>query len=286
MNDQLILMCVLAHPDDESLGTGGTLAKYSQEGVETYLVTATRGERGRCGECGENAGIEEVGRIREAELRNAASTLGVREVSLLDYIDKDLDQADPQEVIAKIVFHLRDKRPHVVLTFGPEGAYGHPDHIAISQFTTAAVINAADPKYRGTEYISVPPESHRVSKLYYISWSKPKWDAYRAAFRDLKTTIDGIERRVTPTPDWIITTAIDTEKYWQAVWSAVQCHKTQLTIYGKLADLPEEHHRAIWGSQEYYRVFSTVNGGRRKERDLFEGLRQEKMEYMEHLPAK
>lgn len=279
-------MCVLAHPDDESLGTGGTLAKYSQEGVETYLVTATRGERGRCGGCDENAGIKEVGRIREAELRNAAAKLGVREVNLLDYIDKDLDQAEPQEVIAKIVYQLRDKRPHVVLTFGPEGAYGHPDHIAIGQFTTAAIINAADQNYRGTERISVPENSHRVSKLYYISWSKPKWDAYSAAFRDLKTTIDGVERRVTPTPDWIITTVINTEKYWQAVWSAVQCHKTQLTIYEKLAALPEEHHRAIWGTQEYYRVFSTVNGGRRKERDLFDGLRKEKIEYQEQISAK
>jgi LmbE family N-acetylglucosaminyl deacetylase len=279
-------MAVLAHPDDESLGTGGTLAKYSHEGVETFLVTATRGERGRCGGCDEDADIKEVGRIREAELRDAASALGIRNVSLLDYIDGDLDKADPEEAIARIVAQLRDKKPHVVLTFGPEGAYGHPDHIAISQFTTAAIINAADPDYRGTENISVPAESHRVRKLYYMSWSKPKWDAYRAAFRDLKTTIDGVERRVTPTPDWIITTVIDTAQYWEKVWSAVQCHKTQLTIYGKLAELPEEHHRAIWGSQEYYRVFSIVNGGRRKENDLFEGLRQPKRDYAEHASAK
>jgi LmbE family N-acetylglucosaminyl deacetylase len=286
MDDKLRLMCVLAHPDDESLGTGGTLAKYSREGVETYLLTATRGERGRCGGCDENADIEEVGRIREAELRNAASALGIKNVSFLDYVDKELDQANPAEALAKIVYHLRDKKPDIVITFGPEGAYGHPDHIAIGQFTTAAIINAADPNYRGAKNISVPSESHRVSKLYYMSWSKPKWDAYRAAFRDLKTTIDGVERRATPTPDWIITTVIDTTEYWETVWSAVQCHKTQLTIYGKLAEPPEEHHRAIWGSQEYYRVFSIVNGGRRKENDLFEGLRQHKRDYAEHASAK
>ena len=76
----LRLMCVLAHPDDESLGTGGTLAKYAAEGVETYLVTATRGERGRFGDNGEPPGPEVVGRTREAELRAAAKELGVREV--------------------------------------------------------------------------------------------------------------------------------------------------------------------------------------------------------------
>ena len=83
----LRLMCVLAHPDDESLGTGGTLAKYAAEGVETYLVTATRGERGRFGDGGERPGADVVGETREAELRAAAKELGVREVIVLGYPD-------------------------------------------------------------------------------------------------------------------------------------------------------------------------------------------------------
>jgi len=135
----LKLMGVLAHPDDESLGIGGTLAKYASEGVETYLVTATRGERGRFGESGEKPLPEVVGRVREAELREAARVLGVHEVNFLDYSDGDLDQVNVAEAIARIVDHLRRVKPHVVITFGPEGAYGHPDHIAISQLTTAAV---------------------------------------------------------------------------------------------------------------------------------------------------
>src|SRR5947207_6450298 len=97
---ELRLMCVLAHPDDESLGTGGTLAKYAGEGVATYLVTATRGERGRFGDSKESPGPEIVGRAREAELRAAAKELGIREVSLLDYEDGRLDQANPAEAIA------------------------------------------------------------------------------------------------------------------------------------------------------------------------------------------
>lgn len=273
MPKQLGLMCVLAHPDDESLGMGGTLAKYSAEGVRTCLVTATRGERGRFGDAEQRPGLDVVGETREKELRAAAARLGVEAVHFLDYIDGDLDKAVPAEAVAKIVAHLRAERPQVVITFGPEGGYGHPDHIAISQFATAAIVCAADPAYTGTAAVSVPDTTHRVDKLYFLAWSPTKWAAYQAAFRDLKTTVDGVERRATPTPDWVVTTRIDTATYWQTVWSAVQCHQTQLTIYGKLKDLPEEHHQAVWGTQEYYRVFSTVNGGRARETDLFDGLR-------------
>ena len=87
-------MCVLAHPDDESLGTGGILAKSSREGVDTFVVTATRGERGRFDDKGTSPGPAVVGQTREAELRAAARELGVREVSLLDYLDGELDRVD------------------------------------------------------------------------------------------------------------------------------------------------------------------------------------------------
>src|SRR5262245_58053465 len=103
MTSNLKLMCVLAHPDDESLGTGGTLAKYAAEGIETYLVTATRGERGWFGDEKDNPGLEALGKMRENELRNAAQALGIREVDFLDYLDGDLDQADHAEAVAKIV---------------------------------------------------------------------------------------------------------------------------------------------------------------------------------------
>src|SRR5437867_130689 len=102
----LRLMCVLAHPDDESLGTGGVLARSAAEGVETYLVTATRGERGRFGDDSERPGPEIVGRTREAELLAAAKELGLREVAFLDYPDGALDTVDPVEAIEKIAGHL------------------------------------------------------------------------------------------------------------------------------------------------------------------------------------
>lgn len=268
MNDSLRLMCVLAHPDDESLGTGGTLAKYAAEGVETFLVTATRGERGRFGDADPHPGIEVVGPAREMELRAAAQELGVKELHFLDYIDKDLDQADPEEAITKISRHLRRIRPHVVITFAPDGAYGHPDHIAISQFTTAACVCAADPTF---DEAAVPV--HRVSKLYFMAWPQNKWEAYQTAFKDLVSKVDGVERRATPWPDWAITTVIDTSDHWETVWKAVQCHETQIKIFERLQRLPENEHAKLWGTAEYYRAFSTVNGGRKRETDLFEGLR-------------
>jgi LmbE family N-acetylglucosaminyl deacetylase len=258
-------MGVLAHPDDESLGIGGTLAKYASEGVETYLVTATRGERGRFGESGEKPRPDVVGRAREAELREAAGVLGVREVNFLDYCDGDLDQVNITEAVAKIAGHLRRVRPHVVITFGPEGAYGHPDHIAISQLTTAAIVLAAEKNGAG------PP--HGVSKLYYIEWSSQKWEAYQTALRGLVSKVDGIERKTSPWPDWALTTVMDTSQFWPTVWKAVSCHRTQMSIYKNLEHLSDENHKAIWGTQEFYRVFSLVNGGRARESDLFQGLR-------------
>jgi LmbE family N-acetylglucosaminyl deacetylase len=262
-------MGIFAHPDDESLGNGGTFAKYSAEGVETSLITATRGQLGWFGEEDKNPGPEQLGRIREAELRAASGVLGVRDVSFLDYVDGQLDQADTPEIVEKIVANVRRVRPQVVITFDPQGAYGHPDHMAICQFATAAVLAAADPASRTTQQQS----PHAVSKLYYMAWPKETWDIYQAAFGDLVMHIDGQERRAQSWEDWAITTRIDTSAYWQLVWEAVSCHKTQLPGYKGLLDLPKDQHEKLWGTQSYYRAYSLVNHGGRHEEDLFDGLR-------------
>ncbi len=218
----------------------------------------------------ESPGPEIVGRVREAELLAAARELGVREVSFLDYLDGALDQVDAVEASAKIASHLRRVRPQVVITFGPDGAYGHPDHVAISQLTAAAIVCAADPSFESRPAIAEP---HRVSKLYFIAWSRGKWAAYQAALRRLVSDVDGVERQAVPWPDWAITTVVDTSRVWPVVWRAVSCHKTQMSIYRRLGELSEENQRALWGTQEFYRVFSGVNGGRARETDVFEGLR-------------
>jgi LmbE family N-acetylglucosaminyl deacetylase len=264
----LKLMCVLAHPDDESLGTGGVLAKYAAEGIETYLVTATRGEQGWFGKAKDYPGPTALGKVREAELRAAAEVLGLREVVFLDYCDGELDRANPTEVIHKIVSQLRRVRPHVVVTFDPNGAYGHPDHIAICQLTTAATVAAADPS-RANGMLA----PHNVSKLYYMAYTGNALAAYEAALGELVMDIDGVRRQAAGWPEWAITTCIDTAAYWPRVWQAITCHQTQLPGYESLKTLPEDHHRCLWGSETYYRAASLVNGGRKIEQDLFAGLR-------------
>jgi len=269
------LMAVLAHPDDESLGVGGALAKYASEGVEVFLLTATRGDGGRyhgypAGDH-RHPGPVALAQIREAELRAAASVLGICEVSLLDYHDQHLDRAAPRQAVADIVRHLRRIRPDVVLTFGADGAYGHPDHIAISQFTTAAVVAAADPSF-AYDVAGTGLRPHGVSKLYYVAWPESTWSAYQAAVKKVSSTVDGVERQATPWPDWAITTVIDTRHVWPTVWRAVSCHQSQVAAYERLRDLSPEHHEALWGWQSFYRAFSTVNGGRTRETDLFEGI--------------
>ena len=260
------LMAVLAHPDDEALGIGSTLATYAARGVETYVVTATRGERGRYFTNENRPSDAEVGRVREAELRAAARELGVREVALLDYMDGQLDQAKPHEAIGRIVAQLRRVRPQVVVTFDPFGAYGHADHVAISQLTTAAVHAAAD----GTFPADASP--HSVSKLYYFVTTAMRWTAYQAAFKRLTSCVDGVERAATAWPSWAVSAEIDARHEWPAAWRAVRCHESQIAVYAGLEDLTPEQHERLWGSGTFYRVFSRVNGGHALESDLFDGV--------------
>ena len=269
MTDPLRLLCVFAHPDDESLGTGGTLAKYAAEGVETFLICATRGQRGWMGAQEEYPGPEALGRTRDAELREAARVLGVHGVEILDFGDGDLDEADPANTVALLVEHLRRIRPHVVVTFAPDGGYGHPDHIAISQFTTTAVVCAADESYHSGQGL----DAHRVAKLYYRVWTSDELAGYTAAFGEIAMEIDGVRREAVGWPDWSVTTRLDTLSHWRTAWEAVACHRTQLPAYHVLEALPAAAHERLWGVQNYYRVLSTVNGGRAVETDLFAGLR-------------
>src|SRR5229473_6711736 len=236
MADKLKLMAILAHPDDESLGNGGILAKYAVEGIETHLVTATRGERGWFGKESDNPGLEALGKIREAEVLAAANVLGIQSVNFLDYIDGDLDAAHPAEAIAKIVGHLRSVKPDVVVTFGQYGGYGHPDHIAISQFTTAAIVEAANPD--SLYYRDLAP--HSVSKLYYMAETAEMFGIYQSVFGDLVMHIDNARRSLVTWPAWSVTTRIDTGKYWRTVARAISCHETQSPAYHVLEQLSQE----------------------------------------------
>ena len=263
----LRLLAIFAHPDDESLGAGSTLAKYAAEGVDVHLICATKGERGWTGSEEDNPGLAELGKMREMELQAAAKSLGIQGVYFLDYLDGDLDQAPQQQAIDKIAALIREIRPQVALSFGPDGIYGHPDHIAISQFSHAACIRAADVSFSNTH----PP--HGVSKFYYMVIEQELAVNYAKVFGDIRMNIDGIDRTVWTWADWAVTTTIDGSKYWRTALSAVNCHQTQVAIYGDLNKLSEERSIQLWGRRTYYRAFSFVNAGRKHETDLFEGLR-------------
>jgi LmbE family N-acetylglucosaminyl deacetylase len=269
MTDSLRLLAVFPHPDDETLGLGPTLVKYASEGVETHLVCATRGERGWYESEGPDPGWEGVARIREAELRCAAENLGLREVSFLDYIDGDVDQANPAEIIGKIVTHLRRIKPHVVVTFPPDGSYGHPDHIALSQFTNAALVCAADASYEDAD----TQASHRVSKFYYMVDSMNMVNAAIETFGGISMDVDGFTRHHVGWQDWQITTRIDTENSLEQLHKAVQCHKSQLPGYGPFGEMSASELGIFYREGTFYRAFSLVNGGRKVEIDMFEGLR-------------
>lgn len=272
MTAPLRLFASLAHPDDESLGVGGTLVHYAEQSIETFLLTATFGDRGRYKGIREGEGYPGpagMARIREGELRAAAAVLGVHEVIGLGYPDGGLDRVAPREVIAKIAAALRRVRPQVVITFGPDGAYGHPDHIAISQLTTAAIVAAASPAVDP----AIPGEPHAVSKLYYMAWAESSMAAYTESSQLPSVTIDEVLRRPVGWPDWEITTRVDALAYFDRVWKAVECHDSQSASWAGLAKLSKEERQVVWGVQTYYRVFSLVNGGRVPETDLFAGLR-------------
>lgn len=269
MNETLKLLAIFPHPDDETLGMGSTLARYAAEGVETYLVCATRGERGWFDSEGTNPGLEGVARIREAELRCAAAHLGIHEVSFLDYIDGELDQANPAEIMGKLVTHIRRIQPQVVVTFGPDGVYGHPDHIALSQFTNGALLCAADRNFADAHLQS----PHRVPKFYYMVDSQEVVGVSNEAFGGISMEIDGVTRHHVGWEDWQITTKLDNRAHMENVRQAMLCHKSQLPGFGPLADWSTAELTELFGDGYFYRVFSFVNGGRNVETDLFEGVR-------------
>jgi len=146
MNRTRTLLCCFAHPDDETFLAAGSLARYAREGVRLAIVTATRGQSGRTGDpsvCSR----EELGETRERELRAAARIIGIDDVSVLGYQDRQLAAAAVTEVRRELVRAIRRLRPQIVLTFDPQGGNGHPDHVAISGFASDAVVAASDPRW-------------------------------------------------------------------------------------------------------------------------------------------
>lgn len=178
MKEKKKILVVLAHPDDESFGIGGTLAYYAKQGVEIHLVCATKGEVGDVPpEMLEE--FDSVAKLRENELRCAAGILGLTGVYFLEYRDSGMTgslennhpdalvRAPVEEVAGKVTSYIREIRPDVVITFDPVGGYHHPDHIAIHKATVKAFYAAGD-------HQSYPNgrEPFQPDKLYYSVFPK------------------------------------------------------------------------------------------------------------------
>jgi LmbE family N-acetylglucosaminyl deacetylase len=148
------LLAVLAHPDDESFAMGGTLARYAAAGAVVRLIYATRGEAGI-----PDLSPEAAGQVRQAELGRAAAALGVRDVRFLGYQDGTLAQGEPAVAIERLVAILEELRPRAVITFGPDGISGHPDHVTVGAWVTAAFDRAGAAGWGARLFYIAPSEA-------------------------------------------------------------------------------------------------------------------------------
>ena len=248
------VMGIFAHPDDESFGLAGSLARATMAGHRAAIVCATRGEEGKIADPALST-QEQLGQVREGELRAACAAVGVTDVSFLDYHDGRLAQADPDEAITRIVYHLRRFRPDVVVTFEPNGGYGHPDHMAIHRLTLAAIKAAADPE-RYPELARDGLAPHSVRKVYYIATPRERLVEIRAeAQAQGHDFIPGGDAGTIPfeemgTPMAEITTRITlNDAEFEAKMRSMQAHATQMPADSPWAQATPEQLREFMGGE-------------------------------------
>ncbi|HEX5505606.1 MAG TPA: PIG-L family deacetylase, partial [Thermomicrobiales bacterium] len=162
----LRLLGVFAHPDDEVFCIGGTLAKYLAAGAEAMVVAFTRGEAGQIRDA-QIATRETLGDVRARELQASCAQLGVQHVRCLDYGDGQLMRVPQDALVGEVTKLIREFRPDVVFTFDDTGAYGHPDHIAISRATTIACRRAGEPAAFPEHLSGTGLRPHRPARLYH-----------------------------------------------------------------------------------------------------------------------
>jgi LmbE family N-acetylglucosaminyl deacetylase len=235
MNRSILL--IFAHPDDESFGPSGTTAKYRALGIPTDLICATRGEVGSRLEVPEGV---ETAAAREAELRKAAAIIGIRDIYFLDFIDGQLDQMNPALITKKIIKIMQKVQPEVVITFGPDGISGHPDHIAVGKAVTAA-------------FNSLRKKGIGPRKLYYVTI--PESVLPNAAAMGIRTR-----------PDKEVTTSIDITKYLDLKIKAVAAHTSQQDARDFSEMLGRIKDSAFIMKEYFYQAFPD---GAKKENDLF-----------------
>lgn len=273
------LMTIFAHPDDESFSLAGSLARATNAGYPVAVVCATRGEEGKIADPA-LATQENLGQVREQELRAAMAAVGVSDVVFLDYIDGHLAEADQMEALAKVVYQIRRFQPDVVVTFGPNGGYGHVDHVAIHRLATAGVSAAAEPA-NFPEQLSKDITPHRARKVYYSAFPRERMLAMRDEARARgEDFIPGGDEATIPVeemgmPMAEITTIIRlTDDEYAAKRNAVLAHKTQLPADNPWAEASEEQLRQFMGTETFALAPMPISASMypTPEDDLFAGL--------------
>jgi len=272
------LMVVHAHPDDESIGTGGILAKYSAEGIKTVIVYGTRGEAGKILNpdfVPPSPGLR-IEDIRMLELEKALKVLGVKSVHFLGYRDSGMagnpenhhpqafTKANMREAAGKLVDIIRRERPQVIVTYNERGFYGHPDHIMTNKVTLQAFNNADDPEFECNSglkpwhpdrlyYIAAPIARLRlINRLALERGGKPRFNP-----------------EVLGTPEDEITTIIDVRAYLPRKMEAINCHQSQIGADSFFRSIPDKYRDEALG-YEYFSCVKGCNTYDHKETELFE----------------
>lgn len=282
-------MAVFAHPDDESFGIGGTMARYGADpDVRVVLVCATRGEAGEISDPA-LAAPDQLGEVRERELRCACGLLGVNALHFLGYRDsgmagtpenqdpRALAMADAGDAVGRLVALMRRERPDVVVTHDETGGYGHPDHIAVHYHTKAAFAAAGDPS-RYPEQIEAGLGAYQPKRLYFTAIPRRYFQAVIAKLEELAMPVPErlLLRRDAPfgLPDEACTTDIAVADYWDTKRAAIQCHATQIKPDSFFSVLPPHIMRELQ-AWECFQLAESTAGGEEESHDLLAGLRRE-----------
>ena len=246
----LSVLLVFAHPDDEGFGTGGILALLASRGARLTLVCATNGDVGEISDP-TLATPENLAQVRQEELRQAMGVTGVQDVRFLNYRDSGMVgsddnrhpdaffQAPQREVVGRLVEVMREVRPRVVITHDPTGGYGHPDHVTVYRHVTEAFRSAADSGvWPGQPEQGGQPWNPEL--LYYVcfprSFFRRMWQYLREA--DIRPPFASEEVEALGTPDEEVTTVLDVEPYLATKIASLNCHRTQIDPQGPFHKLP------------------------------------------------
>jgi LmbE family N-acetylglucosaminyl deacetylase len=236
------ILAVFAHPDDESLACGGTLARAADAGATTVLLCATRGERGSIS----NAALVpdgDLGRVRTNELRDAAAVLGLSELEVHDHPDGDLRWADVPELHDEIVAAIDRWHPDAVVTFDEDGLYWHLDHVGIHERTLAAVQSlgsAAPPLY----FVTMPQGAMR--ELVEAARAKAGGRA--------DASLWGIAPEAFGFAAEQPTFVVDVREWIGRKLDALKCHRTQMGPDNPIAWVGEEDARRWLGVEQFRRA--------------------------------